>query len=133
MATDDELQEALLAIHSRLGVIEGKVNVVARADRERILEGTEATIRKQPLIGQIYLLLDGKRTQKEIAEKLTELGIATSQPTVSRRMSEMETEHGLADLVRRGVYRRDRGMDKVLNLSKNIPKWLEEEGQMVPE
>jgi hypothetical protein len=133
VATDDEIQDALLSIYSRLGGIEGKVNLVARAERARILEDTEASVRKQPLIGQIYLLLDGKRTQKEIHEMLAGFGISPSQPTVSRRMGEMETEHGMADLVRRGVYRRDPQMEKVLNLSKNIRKWLEDEQQVVPE
>jgi hypothetical protein len=133
VSTDDEIQDALLSIYSRLGGIEGKVNLVARAERARILEDTESSVRKQPLIGQIYLLLDGKRTQKEIQDILAKFGITPSQPTVSRRMSEMETEHGMADLVRRGVYRKDPQMEKVLNLSKNIRKWLDDEKQTVPE
>lgn len=136
MPSDEEIQNALLAIHSRLGVIEGKVNLVARADRAHILELLESTVRRQPLIGQIYLLLDGKRTQKEVHEKLADYGVRSSQPTVSRRMNEMETEHGIADLVQGGaakIYRKDREMEKVLNLSKNIRKWLEDESQIVPE
>jgi hypothetical protein len=133
MATEDDLQDALLAIHSRLGLIEGKVNVVARADRDRIMTVTEETVRKQPSIGQIYLLLDGNRAQKEIHEALLANGIKISQPTVSRRMAEMETEHGMVELVRRGVYRRDHGMEKVLNLSKNIRRWLGADGNIVPE
>ncbi len=132
----EDVQNSLLAIHSRLGVIEGKVNLVARADRAALLELLQETVRKQPLIGQIYLLLDGKRTQKEIQGKLADYGISASQPTVSRRMSEMETEHGIADLVQGGavkIYRKDREMEKVLNLSKNVRKWLGEATQTIPE
>lgn len=136
MATDEEIQNALLAIHSRLGVIEGKVHLVARAERERLLQMLEQIVRAQPLIGQIYLVLDGERTQKDIHEQLAGYGITPSQPTLSRRMTEMETEHGIADLVQSGgtkVYRKDREMERVLNLSRNIRKWLEGEKQAIPE
>lgn len=133
MPIDDEIQNALDSIYSRLGGIEGKVNLVARAERARILVDTEASVTKFPLIGQIYLLLDGKRTQKEVLEELTSYGVTTSQPTVSTRMAEMETEHGMAHLVRRGVYGKDSQMEKVLNLSKNIRKWLADAGHTIPE
>jgi hypothetical protein len=136
MANDEDIQDALLAIHSRLGAIEGKVNLVARAERAEILKILETTVRAQPLIGQIYLVLDGIRTQKDVLERLAVYGITPSQPTVSRRMSDMETEHGMIDLVQGGaakVYRKDREMERVLNLSKNVRKWLEEEGQVIPE
>ena len=136
MSNDEELQNSLLAIHSRLGVIEGKVNLVARADRGALLQLLEETVRKRPLIGQIYLLLDGTRTQTEIQKTLAEYGIEASQPTVSRRMNEMETEHGIADLIEGGatkVYAKDREMEKVLNLSKNVRKWLTDANQTIPE
>ena len=136
MPLDDEVQNALLAIHSRLGSIEGKVNLVARADRLAFLQILEETVRKQPLVGQIYLLLDGKRSQRELREKLLEFGIQASQPTVSRRMTEMETDHGMVDLVQGGaikIYRKDREMEQILNLTRNIRKWLEDENQEVPE
>lgn len=134
MATEDEIQNALIAIHSRLGTIEGKVNLVARADRDRILAELEKTVRKDPLVGQIYLLLDGKRTQKQVQDALGGFGIKPSQPTVSRRMSDMATEHGIADLLTGGaskIYKKDSEMETVLNLSKNVKKWLEDEGERV--
>jgi hypothetical protein len=137
MTDDEKVENALYAVHSRLGVIEGKVNLVARAERRHLLELLEETIRKDPLLGQIYLLLDGSRTQKDVHEKLREHGIDVSQPTVSRRMTLMESEHGIADLVSGGgntkVYGKDPAMEKVLNLTKNVRKWLGEEKQPVPE
>jgi DNA-binding transcriptional ArsR family regulator len=136
MADDEAIQNALLAVHSRLGVIEGKVNLVARAERQVLLSLLEETVRKDSLIGQIYLLLDGNRTQKEVHEKLKAAGIEVSQPTVSRRMVQMETEHGIVDLAVGGntsVYRKDPAMEKVLNLASNVRKWLVDEKQVVPE
>lgn len=124
-------------MHSRLGVIEGKVNLVARAERKQLLALLEETVRKDPLLGQIYLLLDGSRTQKEVHETLVAAGVDVSQPTVSRRMTLMETEHGIADLVQGGgntkIYGKDAAMEKVLNLTQNIRKWLEAEEAVVPE
>jgi DNA-binding transcriptional ArsR family regulator len=137
MASDEEkVQNALYAVHSRLAVIEGKVNLVARAERRHLLELLEAEVRADPFIAQIYLLLDGAHTQKEVHAKLVEYGIDISQPTVSRRMALMETEHGIADLIRGGntkIYGKDRAMEQVLNLTKNMRKWLTEEGHVVPE
>jgi hypothetical protein len=137
MADDEKVENALYAVHSRLGVIEGKVNLVARAERRHLLELLEETVKKDPLIGQIYLLLDGTRTQKEVHEKLREHGVDVSQPTVSRRMGLMETEHGIADLVSGGgntkVFQKDPAMEKVLNLTQNIRRWLGDEKQPVPE
>jgi hypothetical protein len=134
--SEEEINNALLAIHSRLGVIEGKVNLVARAHRHTSLEDIEAAVRAKPLLGQAYLLLDGVATQTEIFQKITELGVSTSPMGISRTMSALETEYGMADLVKGGsskVYRKDTEAERVLNLSANIRRWLAAEGQTVPE
>lgn len=138
MASDagEEVQNALLAIHARLGTIEGKINLVARAEREQVLKVLQEAIADSPLLGQIYLLLDGERTQKAIHGLLQERGINTSQPTVSRRMDDLVTEYGLADPIARGgvlVLRRNRAAEDVLNLSKRVKKWLEDAGETLPE
>jgi hypothetical protein len=135
-SAQDEIHNALLAIYSRLNTIEGKVTLVARADRDRILGVLEEVVKRNPLIGQIYLLLDGRRNQRDILAELKRFGIETSEPTVSRRVSDMSTEYGLADLVQGGsakVFRKNREMEDVLNLSKRIREWLEREHRVVPE
>ncbi len=136
MASDEEISNALLSIYSRLGVIEGKVNLVARAHKQSSLEDIEAAVRKAPLLGQIYLLLDGSRTQTELLEKLGEFGISTSAMGVSRAVKKLETDYGMADLVKGGsarVFRKDTEAEKVLNLSTNVRKWLTAEGATIPE
>ncbi len=123
MAADEEIQNALLAIHSRLGTIEGKINLVARAEREEILMVLEEAIREDPLLGQIYLLLDGKRSQRGILEELKKHDISSSQPTVSRRMAELVTEYGIADPIGTGagtVLRKNRAAEDVLNVTRRI-------------
>lgn len=136
MAEDEELQNALLAIHSRLGTIEGKINLVARAEREQVLRVLEEAVRRDPLLGQIYLLIDGKRTQQDILAQLTSLGIVSSQPTISRRMANLVTEYGIADPIGAGagtILRKNRAAEDVLNLTRRVRKWLESQQQPVPE
>ncbi|MFL5833455.1 MAG: hypothetical protein ACJ76B_05705 [Solirubrobacterales bacterium] len=136
MPDDEHIHRDLLAIYSRLGVIEGKVNVLTRVDRDRHKEELEGIIAKQPLIGQIYLLLDGKRTQTEILEALQRNDIETSAMSVSRLLRDMETEHGMTRLVKGGrtkVYGREPEMAKLLNLTANVTTWLEGAGKIVPD
>jgi hypothetical protein len=133
----DPTHADLLAIHSRLGVIEGKVNLVARAERDRLREELRKTIGEKPLIGQVYLVVDGARTQKQIATLLSGLGIpGASEPMVSRRMGEMEVEHGMIILISSAggkVYARDPEMEKMLNLTSQVRGWLTEDGKLLPE
>jgi arginine repressor len=84
----------------------------------------------------MYLLLDGQRTQRRILDELGRYSIQASQPTVSRRMDEMSSEYGIADLVIGGnskVYRKNREMEDVLNLSKRVREWLESTGRTIPQ
>lgn len=137
MTNDDRrIENALNAIHSRLGAIEGKVTLGVRADHDRYLEALKEIIREQPLIGQIYLLLDGARSQRDVHQELQRAGINVGEMTVHRRMNKIE-EHGLADLSDTAegaerVLRKDPAMESVLSLTKNIGKWLTDEGEIVP-
>jgi hypothetical protein len=137
VAEGDPTHADLLAIHSRLGVIEGKVNLVARAERDALRKLLEAEIRKHPESGQIYLLLDGERTRQDIHKLMNEYGIAISDITVWRRIKDMETEHGIVRLVGGAgnslVYNRDPETEKLLNLAAKIREWLKDEGQVIPE
>lgn len=131
---DRRIENALTAIHSRLGAIEGKVTLGVRADQDQYLNALKEIIDEQPLIGQIYLLLDGERSQRDVHQELQAAGIKVGEMTVHRRMNKIE-EHGLADLSdtaegAESVLRP--AMESVLSLTKNIAKWLQEEGEIVP-
>ena len=137
MANGDlRIENALNAIHSRLGAIEGKVTLGVRADQDRYLKTLKEIILEQPLIGQIYLLLDGERSQRDVHQELGRAGINVGEMTVHRRMNKIE-EHGLADLSDAAdgaerVLRKDPAMESVLSLTKNIGKWLADAGEIVP-
>lgn len=129
---DSEIQNALLAINSRLGTIEGKINMVARAERHQILAALEEVVTNDPLVAQVYLLLDGSRTQKSILEELGRFGISTSQAVVSRRMTDLVGEYGVAEQVARGVLRKNRAAEDVLNLTRQMTGWLTRSTEIVP-
>ncbi len=135
MASDEEIHEALTTIHSRLGLIDGKATLNVRANRPQILATLEDLVANNSPLGQIYLLLDGKRTQTQIGAELKELKLPGSHATVSDRV-DLAAEHGIAVLVPEpgpgNVYRQDPTMESVLSLSKNVRKWLEAEGQPFP-
>lgn len=137
MTTDEEIQNALLGIYSRLGTVEGKVTLVARAERERLLPVLEPAIRKRPLVGQVYLVLHKALTQDGIREELARVGVDKSQPTISRALTLLQTELGMIEVLprtgRATTYRRNRVMEETLNLSKRVREWLEDENQAVPE
>lgn len=63
-------------------------------------------------------------------------GIEASRSGVSRRLADMERELGIADLVEvtnATVHNREPTIERILNLSANIKKWLEDEGAAVPD
>lgn len=135
----ERIENALYALHSRLGVIEGKVNLVARAEREHLLSLLEDEVHGDPLIGQVYLLLNGKRTQRELLRKLDDFGIGISEATISRKTDRMYLELGIAEPAdavgdaRAAVYLKNPAMEQVLNLSKYMKKWLRAKDETVPE
>lgn len=135
MSSEKDMNNALLAIHSKLETIEGKVDLSARANRPALRAELEKAIKADPLLGQIYLLLDGERNQIEIKDKLSEFGIKTSQPTVSRRMEALAREHGVAVLVRGGnqlVLRKETESVNSLNLPKLTRDWLKDIEETIP-
>lgn len=134
MASHDEgeLHNVLLAIHSRLTTIEGKLNMVARAEKDKILSALEDVVAADPLVAQVYLLLDGRRTQKDLRAELERYGISTSQATLSRRMSDLVSEYGVAEQVDRGLLRKNRSADEILNLTRRMTEWLGRSSSPVP-
>lgn len=136
VAREDPVHADLLAIHSRLGVIEGKVNLVARAERANLLELLKETVASKPLVAQIYLVLDGNRTQTDILGELAKYKIQTSTFSISSRVQEMERDHGMIVLVKGGgskIYARDSEMEKMLNLSRKMREWLAAADEIVPQ
>jgi hypothetical protein len=128
--TEEEIHQALMVIDSRIVTLDGKVTLVARANRDTLLPALEEVVKTNPIIGQIYLLLDGTKNQEDLTAALKKKGIQTSKSAVSRWLGVMSSEHGIADQVtRKGpgkTYRKNPQMDDALNLTPKVEKWLAE-------
>lgn len=119
-----------MVIDSRIRTLDGKVNLVARANRDPLLEALEKIIRAKPMIGRIYLLLDGARNQRDLVDALEAAGTKSSQQAIGRWLDLMHTEHGLIERVpgdKPGkTFRKSAELDRALNLSPKVQKWVTE-------
>jgi hypothetical protein len=125
--TNEQIHDALMVIDSQLRMVDGKVNLIARANREPLLKALQEVVTKRPMIGRIYLLLDGTRNQDEIVTELLQSGAGGSPGAVSRYLNDMQGEHGLIERVPGGpgkTYRKNRELEQILNLTKKIEGWL---------
>lgn len=119
-----------MVIDSRIVTLDGKVTLVARANRDTLLPALEEVVKTSPIIGQIYLLLDGTKNQEDLTAALKKKAVQTSKSAVSRWLGVMSSEHGIADQVTgKGpgkTYRKNPQMDDALNLTPKVEKWLAE-------
>lgn len=128
MTTNEEIHDALMVIDSRLRTLDGKVNLLARVSREPLLDALGTIIVAKPIVGQIYLLLDGLRNQEEVTQELMAAGVKTSKSAVSRWLGDMHSEHGLVERVPNSglgkTYRKNEELERALNLTKKVEKWV---------
>jgi CRP-like cAMP-binding protein len=97
-----------------------------RTQARELRDAITAEMDVDPLLARILLLVDGVRTQGEIVEELnrSQHG-ATSQPTVSRKMSHLRDDLGLIAPIRRTkqgqVYKRT-VLDEALGVSRALER-----------
>lgn len=84
MPESDETQKDIKKMKWHLENIDNKVDTLIRGNPQA-LEDIAGVFRGNPMMAKVYLAVDGKRKQVDIAEKLD-----TSQATVSRRISELD-------------------------------------------
>ncbi len=133
--SDGDVQDAINAMNSRLGRMEGQLNLLTRVHGSAALRELEERVREKPLLGQVYLALDGKRTQDEIVAYLGEHGVTTSRPTVWRRIEDLERKLGIATFVRSEpsvIFRQSAEAESTLGASEAIRKWLADMDEPAP-
>jgi DNA-binding transcriptional ArsR family regulator len=119
----------LRAMRARLEGIEHRQEMLVRAHREEILAEILRYIDSDPAIGEVYLLVNGKRTQKEIVAELERQGRALDQSTVSRKLKKLMNDLGLVEIVERdasGAALRKSDVDRILNLTPKVERRLAE-------
>lgn len=119
--TADEIQ----AIRFKLESIEGTQYLLLRERATEIREGIMRDVfDKYPNAKEVYLAINGRRTQAEIVKYLGSIGVSISQPTVSRMINLMEQE-GLVEKVGFGerggiILGRKRVIDDILKLGRYL-------------
>jgi hypothetical protein len=116
----------LRSIRARVEGIEHRQEVLVRAHADGILQTIWQYIDRDPDLGEIYLLIDGKRTQQDIVAALKGKAGA-SQPTVSRKLSTLMRDLGLiefADHTDAGKTYKKSPLDGILQLSPKIERRL---------
>lgn len=118
----------LRAMRSRLEGIEHRQEILVRAHADEILKTVWEYIDNDPFLGEVYLLIDGERTQQGLIDALKEKGFTTtSQPTISRRLGKLMNELSLIEVVERtseGASYRKTDLDKILHLTPKVERRL---------
>lgn len=119
----------LRAIRARVEGIEHRQEMLVRAHSDEILQTVWDYIDKDPVLAEVYLLVDDMRTQQDIVDALQQKGESASQPTVSRKLAKLNNELGLVEIGDRDaagtVYKKSE-LDRILHLTPKVEKRLAE-------
>jgi DNA-binding transcriptional ArsR family regulator len=117
----------LRLMRARLEGIEHRQEMLVRAHADEILETIWEFIDKDGTLGEVFLLVDGKRTQQDIVDALKKKGITTSQPTVSRKLAKLSIELGLVEIGDRdaaGTVYAKSDLNRILHLTPKVERRL---------
>jgi hypothetical protein len=100
------------------------IDSLVRASGKELKAEILNAMKEDPALAQIFLLVDGRRTQGEIVKVLTDRKVkGASAAGVSLRMQRLHKDLYLVHLVRRvaggNVYRRSR-LDQALGISRAV-------------
>jgi hypothetical protein len=123
--TPDSAEE-IKKIRFRLDSIESTQEVILRHNSREYLDEILKLFANDSELRQVYLAIDGRRTQAEIVTYLVDSGVKISQPTASRRMTVL-AEEGLIEEIAVGpsggvIWRRKDVIERVLRLSKALER-----------
>jgi DNA-binding transcriptional ArsR family regulator len=117
----------LRSMRARLEGIEHRQEMLVRAHSSEILSAIWTYIDADETLGEVFLLVDGKRTQQDIASALKAKGLSASQPTVSRKLTKLNVELGLVEIGDRdaaGTVYAKSDIDRILHLTSKIERRL---------
>jgi DNA-binding transcriptional ArsR family regulator len=128
MKDSDTIFNELRTIRSRVESIEKTQEVLVRAERDKILAEILPAFQADAALGQVYLLVDGRRGQREISALLIATGTrGASESTVSRKL-EVLSEMDLVELTDRtaagNIYAKT-SIDRLLKLTRNVERILQ--------
>ena len=123
MPETPETADDIRTIRYKIESIETTQHLLLRERRPQLLEDILGLFDSVDKLTDVYLAVDGSRSQADIIQHLNASGMTVSQPTISRRMTTLE-EEGLIeklDVGERGVlWRKKQVVEKVLRLSYHL-------------
>lgn len=124
MAETLETAQEILTIRRKIEAIEGTQELLLRPVAAGVRkELFEEVFDKHKLLDEVYLAIDGSKSQAELLEALNEAGIEISHPTVSRRIGVL-MEHRLVEEAEAGprgvILRKKESIEGGLHLSRHL-------------
>jgi hypothetical protein len=124
----EEIFNELRLLRSRVESIEKGQEVLIRAQRKEILAEVLALFHADLALAHVYLLIDGVRGQRKIAQELAAANRrGASEATVSGKLKTL-VEHDLVQLDDRtasgNIYRKSH-LDKALHLTREVTRLVE--------
>jgi DNA-binding transcriptional ArsR family regulator len=119
-----ETADDIRTIRYDIDAIKSSQQLLLRGQSGELVKFFLAEFKKDKKLALVYLALDGKRNQDEVADYINAAGKKVSQPTVSRKIKLLEAE-GLVEqrAVPGGVaWAKNAVAEKVLRLSSKIEK-----------
>jgi hypothetical protein len=118
----------LRAMRARLEGIEHRQEMLVRAHSDEILATVWEYIDRDAMLGEIFLLVDGARTQKDILAELNRRGTPIAKGGLSTKLKTLRNELGLVEISERdatGATLRKSDLDKILHLTAKVERRLE--------
>lgn len=126
MADSLELFSEIRQVRMRIEAIEHTQEVLIRAHAEAIEKEIWEHMGEDDVLAQVYLLVDGHRSQKDIVEVMQAQGASgASHASVSRRIERLSKELHLIELAEQTkagkTYRRT-ALDRILSISRKLAR-----------
>ena len=124
MAETLETAQEILTIRRKIEAIEGTQELLLRPVAGRVRDEIfKEVFDKHALLDEVYLAIDGSKSQAELLETLKADGFKISQPTMSRRIDVL-MEHRLVEEAEAGprgvILRKKEAIEGGLHLSRYL-------------
>ena len=121
MSETPETAGDIQKIRYHVSVIEDSQMLLVRLNSDRLLKDFEELFSEKPILAQIYLQIDGSRTQAEILASMQDAGFEISQSTLSRRMRDLRDALLIEEIATQNggvIHAKNPVVEKALQLSK---------------
>lgn len=120
-----ELFNEVAQIHDEVKDLSAMLDVLVRVNGPQMREAILDAMGKDDVLREVFLMVDGVRTQGEILAELQRMGMSAGQATVSRKFELLAEEYGLVKYVDRTkagkVYSRTR-LVRALKIDRALGK-----------